>query len=89
MDGKKRKHREFDDFERPFDASDPNIEVHQCESFRNGDWIIFRCSHMDCGYELRENWRTGECTTHNETRHVHHQGNYFPMEYKEAFENVN
>ena len=67
----------------------PSVESdrHECSSFRNGDWLIYYC--LECRYELRENWRTGELRVHNSQANVKHYGGYFPYEYKEAFENLN
>ena len=62
-------------------------ERHVCESYRVGDWIIYNCPK--CNYELRENWRTGELNVRNSKASVRHSGTYFPIEYKQAFENVN
>jgi len=62
-------------------------ERHNCESHRNGDWIIYTCPK--CDYELRENWRTGKLQISNPKINIRHSGNYFPYEYKEAFENQN
>jgi hypothetical protein len=36
-----------------------DAEVHECESHRKGDWIIFRCP-LCPDYERRMNWRTGD-----------------------------
>ena len=60
--------------------------IHQCTSFRLGDWIVYRCG--SCSYELRENWRTGELLVKNSTPAIRHFGGYYPQEYKEAFENL-
>jgi len=34
-------------------------ETHHCTSFRDGDWIVWRCPHCE-RYERRLNGRTGE-----------------------------
>lgn len=62
-------------------------ERHDCNSCRNGDWIIYTCP--ECDYILRENWRTGEMQVRNANPHIQHFGGYFPEEYKDAFENIN
>ena len=67
--------------------SQSDSERHKCESHRHGDWIIYTCPK--CDYELRENWRTGKLQIRNPKINIRHSGNYFPSEYKEAFENVN
>jgi len=61
--------------------------THQCQSFRNGDWIIHRC--IQCDYELRDNWRTGEMIVKNGKKEINHSGSYFPEEYSEVYRNVN
>lgn len=75
----------FDNFE--FDFSE-NSDHHECKSFRNGDWIIFRCPECP-DYERRLNWRTGEMKVKNDNPEINHKGQYFPNEYKEVFENLN
>ena len=64
-----------------------DAEHHICETFRDGDWIIFRCSKCP-DYERRLNWRTQEMKVQNSNT-ISHIGKYFPEEYREAFENVN
>ncbi|MFN0175766.1 MAG: hypothetical protein ACKVU0_14030 [Saprospiraceae bacterium] len=34
-------------------------ETHHCTSYRDGDWIVWRCPHCE-RYERRYNGRTGE-----------------------------
>jgi hypothetical protein len=65
-----------------------DTEVHECESHRKGDWIIFRCP-LCPDYERRMNWRTGEMNVKNNTADINHTGSYFPYEYLGAFVNVN
>lgn len=72
-----------DKFEFPEDP-----EAHECKSFRNGDWIIFRCPKCP-DYERRINWRTGKMKVKNDDPHINHRGQYFPVEYKEIYENLN
>jgi len=60
---------------------------HECTSYRAGDWIVFQCT--ECAYEFRENWRTGEANIKNPSSNTEHFGGYSPIEYKEAFENLN
>lgn len=62
-------------------------ERHICESYRNGDWIIYSCPR--CNYQMRENWRTGEMTVRNPKLDIKHSGSYFPSEYQDIFENLN
>jgi hypothetical protein len=61
---------------------------HECEAYRDGNWIIFRCPHC-YDYERRLNWRTGEMNSRHSRAEVHHTGKYFPKIYREAFENSN
>ena len=63
-------------------------ENHQCQSYRDGDWIIFRCPEC-ADYERRLNWRTGEMMVRNSRPEINHFGRYEPTEYREAFENTN
>lgn len=70
-----------------FNESHAPVDEHHCESFRDGDWIIYRCSV--CDFELRENWRTGRVQVRNANPHVQHFGGYFPQEYREAFTDLN
>jgi len=60
---------------------------HQCQSYRDGDWIVHKCPI--CDYELRDNWRTGELVIKNSKIDINHSGNYFPAEYMEVLENQN
>ena len=64
-----------------------NLESHQCEAVRDGDWIIYRCT--ECDYELRDNWRTDQLIVRNAKPEINHSGSYFPYEYHEAFTNMN
>jgi hypothetical protein len=70
-----------------FNPSKDSIH-HKCESIRRGDWIIFRCPRCK-DYERRINWRTGEMKSKGAKAEIHHTGNYFPHEFRDAFENVN
>ncbi len=67
--------------------SDGNSTHHECESFREGDWIIYKCPY--CDYEMRENWRTGEYKVKNIKMNIRHSGSYFPIEYRDALINQN
>ena len=67
----------------------PEYERHQCDSYRDGDWIVFTCSRC-LNYERRMNWRTGEVTIkEGEDPYILHTGEYFPKEYEHALINVN
>ena len=65
-------------------------ERHACESYREGDWIIYVCEKCP-GYERRLNWRTGETNVRRpeEGADILHSGSHFPIEYVNAFTNVN
>lgn len=63
-------------------------EPHVCQSYRNGDWIVFYCEQC-ADYERRLNWRTGEMKVKNHKAEVRHSGFYAPEEYKDAFESTN
>ncbi len=64
-----------------------NSKHHECQGFRQGEWIIYRCPQ--CNYEMRDNWRTGELKVNNPKHDIRHSGNYFPNEYKTIYENLN
>ena len=63
-------------------------EQHNCTSTRKGDWIIFTCPKCP-KYQRELNWRTGDMRVKGSSAEVRHAGNYFPTEYKEAFQDVN
>ncbi len=51
--------------------------AHECDSYRNGDWIIFRCPSCP-DYERRINWRTGKIMVKNSRPDVMHSGTHVP-----------
>ena len=58
---------------------------HECESTREGDWIIFTCPHCP-GYERRMNLRTRDMTVNDPTDGSYsHSGRYFSHDYDHAF----
>ncbi len=60
-------------------------EAHHCESYRDGDWIVFLCPKCE-GYERRLNWRTGDMKVRDTSdTQVRHSGEYFPDELGYAF----
>jgi len=61
--------------------------THTCDSYRDGDWIVYTCPR--CDYELRKQWRTGKLIVRNAKVNIRHRGTYFPTEYKDAFMNLN
>ncbi len=64
-------------------------ESHGCESYRDGDWIVFLCPQCE-GYERRLNWRTGEMRVRdNSEANIRHSGEYFPQELGYAFMSPN
>ena len=68
--------------------SPPENESHECESYRDGEWIIFYCSKCP-GYERRLNWKTGEMKTRNVKENINHTGNHEPQFYKELLDTLN
>ncbi|HGY54844.1 MAG TPA: hypothetical protein ENK44_04000 [Caldithrix abyssi] len=70
--------------------STPGQDVikHECESHRDGDWIIFRCP-LCPDYERRFNWRTDEMKVKGDHPRVSHSGKYYPHELKSVFEYPN
>jgi len=71
------------DFRPPTDT-----EQHECSTYRVGDWVVFQCPHCP-DYKRRINWRTGQSKVENIKPDITHWGNYFPEEYRDAFENFN
>ena len=74
-----------------FNFGSSDAEQHTCESFRDGDWIIYTCDQCP-GYERRMNWRTREMKVRRPegmATDVLHTGSYFPYEYEHAFTHVN
>lgn len=61
---------------------------HQCQSFRDGDWIIFHCEQCP-DYERRLNWRTGDTRSRNASAEIQHQGFHIPAQYQELLQNRN
>ncbi|RMD85915.1 MAG: hypothetical protein D6813_15605 [Calditrichaeota bacterium] len=61
---------------------------HRCYSFRDGDWIIFRCK-MCLDYERKLNWRTGKMQVRNDRPDIYHSGSYFAREYKQSLKDTN
>lgn len=54
-------------------------EYHTCESRREGDWIIFTCSHCP-EYENRINFKTEQRISHpTANTNVFHQGVFVPV----------
>ena len=71
------------------DNNSTDTDRHQCESYRDGDWIIFTCPKC-LNYERRLNWRTGEMMVKDgEDPYILHAGEYFPTEYQHAMVCVN
>jgi hypothetical protein len=66
----------------------PDKETHECESYRSGEWIIFKCPRCK-EYERRLNWQTGKVHTVNANDNVYHTGSFFPVEYLEPLSNLN
>lgn len=63
------------------------VKSHPCESFREGEWIIYHCTR--CNYQMRENMNSGEIIVQNARADIRHFGTYFPIGFKEAFNNQN
>jgi len=60
-----------------FNFSFNNLEYdqHECDSVKDGDWIVFRCSICP-DYERRINTVTGETKVKNGNSTVHHSGRH-------------
>lgn len=48
-------------------------DVHECTSYRDGEWITWRCPHCE-GYERRLNWQTGEMRVRRGDSNAQHTG---------------
>ena len=46
---------------------------HNCESVRDGDWIIFTCPRYP-GYKRKINWRTHKMSVENDVEDITHYG---------------
>jgi hypothetical protein len=60
-------------------------DVHLCESDREGDWIVWRCTQC-AGYERRINWVTGEMRAQNTSSTILHSGSTRRALETEAFQ---
>lgn len=69
-------------------GSPSNSGEHECESYRDGDWIVFRCP-ICLDYERKINMRTGSMVSENARADIRHSGFHIPPEVKSAFENLN
>jgi len=71
------------------DYHEDDVDTHQCESYRDGDWIVFLCPKCE-GYERRLNWRSGEMKVRDRSdQNIRHTGEYFPEEVGYAFTSQN
>ncbi len=65
--------------------SESEVDSHECESYRDGDWIVFLCPKCE-GYERRLNWRTGDMKVRDHSAdHIQQSGQYLPDEIGHAF----
>lgn len=55
----------------------PSHSSHQCDSYRQGDWIVFICPSCS-DYERRINLRTGEIKVKNSSPEIMHSGTHAP-----------
>ena len=62
-------------------------KVHKCKGIRDGDWIVFTCS--ECGFELRDNWRTGKMRTKTGNFNARHSGFFADPMYLDACQRKN
>ncbi len=68
-----------------FPTNGEEFESHQCDAYRDGDWIVFLCPQCE-GYERRLNWRTGEMKVRDDKNmYIRHSGEYFPEDLGYAF----
>lgn len=63
------------------------MEQHDCESRRDGDWIVFKCPK--CDYSRRVNWKTGEMSASGGNMFVMHRGQHFPTGVDPRLMNMN
>lgn len=66
---------------------DLGYEKHECNSKREGDWIVFSCK--ECEYERRYNWKTREVKVTGENIMVLHKGMHAPTGLNPQLMNVN
>jgi hypothetical protein len=59
-----------------FSFNNPGHDQHECDSVKEGDWIIFRCP-LCKDYERRINAITGEMKVKNGSSAVRHLGFHF------------
>lgn len=71
------------DFGLPVDG-----EEHKTESYREGEWIIFRCP-ICTDYERRINWKTGKMKVVGSKAHIRHSGKYYPHEFNLIYQSTN
>ena len=64
-------------------------QTHECTGFREGDWMIFKCTICH-DYERRLNWRTGRMTTKSDPENpFQHTGSVVPTRFWSFDQNAN
>ena len=53
-----------------------NQEKHECDSRKEGDWIIYTCCHPDCDYDRRFNVVTKKMEFHGTYSEIIHRGQF-------------
>lgn len=56
-----------------------NQEKHECDSRKEGNWIIYTCCNPDCDYDRRFNVITRKMEFHGTYSEIIHQGKYQPI----------
>jgi hypothetical protein len=60
-------------------SNKPDYDQHECESSKEGDWVIFRCPICK-GYERRIHAVTGEMKVKHANSTARHTGSYIIFE---------
>lgn len=72
-----------------FDADSPDVERHECESFRDGEWLVFHCPRCPM-YERRIHERTGQMVVRQaDDVSIRHYGVHRPKRVDHHFFSVN
>ncbi len=74
---------------KKIDFKNSEEEKHICSSKCEGDWIIYKCSHPECDYERRFNFKTGEMSFIGTQTEILHKGEYLPDGIKSDNLNMN
>lgn len=72
-----------------FSINSQTHEIHECQSKRKGDWIVYTCKHCP-DYRREFNWKTGEMKIEAaENALTLHQGTHVPVGLEGNFSSSN